>query len=62
LNASEPLKKLCDSVTFCQNPIFRRIGYNYSGNLLTGYKANAVEKARILFRLLYGTQEILIEW
>jgi hypothetical protein len=36
------------------------MGDNYSGYLLTGYKANAIKKARLLFRLLYGTQEVLV--
>jgi len=62
MNVSESSMKLCDSVTFCQKLIFRRMSDNYSGNLHTGYRANAVEKAWLLFRLLYGTQEVLVGW
>jgi hypothetical protein len=37
--------KLCDIGTFCQKSIFPRMDDYYSGNLLTGYKANAIKGA-----------------
>jgi len=59
MNASEPSMKLCDIGTFCQKPIFPWMGEDCSGSLHTGYKANAIKGAWLLFRLLYGTQEVL---
>ncbi len=44
-NESEPVMKSCEGYTFCQKPVFFVTGEDHSGNLSTGYGANAIEQA-----------------
>ena len=45
MNASEPVKKLCEGLHFVKIPSSWRRVNNHSGYLFTGYGASAVEQA-----------------
>lgn len=44
-NASKPVMKSCERLTFCQKPVILATGEGHSGNLSIGYGANAIEQA-----------------
>jgi hypothetical protein len=58
LNESKPTEEVTRQRYLLLKPEDVNIGWdNYTGNLITGYKAGVIKAARTLHGLKYGTRE-----
>jgi len=62
MNESEPSMRCRENVLSVKTQRSMMPGEECSGHLVTGYMADVIEKAWGLFRLDYGTREVLQKW